>query len=181
MSDNIPKLFKLLNEIITEVGDLNNIEPYKLDSGGYADSFLIDDKTYATVHFDPVNSFSNKSPEIEFPPIIDINRDKVQITNIGYKIEGSTSQHYKTTPSTLFRILKTVALIVERYAEEWPDEVLVVFEEDKFGNVSAGQKTKLYAQVIMKNLPPNFMSGTVKDTINNIEGIFICDKKYRVS
>jgi hypothetical protein len=33
----------------------------------------------------------------------------------------------------------------------------------------------------MKNLPLNFMSGTVKDTINNIEGIFICDKKYRVS
>ena len=177
MSSNIPKLSKLLNEIITEVGDLNNIEPYELYSNN---TFDINDDLYGEIIFDRMN---DSIDEFSFPPII--NEKKIKyITNVGYSINETESQYTKTSLSILLRIIKTVQTAILNYIKKRPNDVLVIFEEDKFGNLSMGQKYKLYLQILNQNLPSGYMIGDVEfeeGWKNNLEGTFICSTKYRVS
>jgi hypothetical protein len=177
MSSNIPKLSKLLNEMITEVGDLNNIEPYELHSNN---TFDINDELYGEIIFDRMN---DSIEEFSFPPII--NEKKIKyITNVGYSINETESQYTKTSLSILLRIIKTVQTAILNYIKKRPNDVLVIFEEDKFGNLSMGQKYKLYLQILNQNLPSGYMMGDVEfegGGENNLEGTFICSTKYRVS
>jgi hypothetical protein len=121
------KLIKLFEEIVNEVGDLNNIPvfEYSLNSnGGTFDFEFKDDKAECRV------SFTQMPTEvyhlIDLPPIVPRNKE---IISVGFDIEGTDDQYLKSNYRLLLRIIKTVAEIITDSLYRYPkDAIFVVIE-----------------------------------------------------
>lgn len=171
MSTNVIKISQLLKELVNEVGDLQNIQPvpYDVSKGTFAVDYL--EKQYrGKVQFTRLDKKGLSL--IKLPPIVD--QTKIQVGyNIGYSIEGISSQAIKGDVKLLLSILKAVSEIVADHIIKQPDAMYFIFAESK---VEAGfndpQKLKLYQHILGHNLPKGFRMG--KAEIEGIaEGIFI--------
>jgi hypothetical protein len=153
------KLIKLFEEIINEVGDLNNIPvfEYSLNSnGGTFDFEFKDDKAECRV------SFTQMPTEvyhlIDLPPIVPRNKE---IISVGFDIEGTDEQYFKSNYRLLLRIIKTVAEIITDSLYRYPkDAVFIIMARDKTGRGSNdSQKMDLYKMVLQQNLPSMYRMG----------------------
>jgi len=152
------KISEIIKEIIQEVGDLQNIEPYEF-KGSSTQAFV------TVPGFDEV--------EIFFVPIIggmdtssipDVyNPENNTILQFGYSVDGKYTQVKKVRYTELVRILKTA---VDFFEERLP------YMLNRFGNftifvigaqskhtedfISDPQKHALYHRIIVKNLPSTF-------------------------
>lgn len=175
MSKNMLTLSKLLKEIINEVGDLKNIKlfPYNLEKGTF--TVLYKEERYkGKVTFTFLNE---KGLSIfELPPVVDLTKIKTGY-NVGYSIEGVSSQYIKGDIRLLLTILKTVSIIVAEFIEKHPDSLYLFFGENKTGvGMDDPQKLALYQQILGNNLPQNFRIGKTS-ILKTVPGLFICKIK----
>lgn len=142
------KLKLLYEQIIKEVGDLENINPYPYSGN----SFITEQGWKVDIDF---LEYNNKDLE-------DLNLNTkfyhLPIYNVGFKVEGVESQFSKTTTSEYLKILKTVTLIVNDFIKENNPNGLTFFaankDESKFLTTDP-QKIMLYKLIVMNQLLKN--------------------------
>jgi hypothetical protein len=170
------KLLKLLHEMINEVGDLQNIQPFDYtitDNGGEFDAFLNNEKVKVETTF--TESPSNINHMFSFPPVISPNHKKIY--NIGFSIRNNDEQFSKENYHILIRILKTVVNIITDSLSKYPkDSIFVFFATSKIGKgFEDPQKMKLYKLIMQNNLPSGYRMGTAKFLDNEL--IFLTNNK----
>jgi len=174
MSQKPIKLYRILKEILTEVGDLKNIVPFEHDlSRG---TFTV---VYKNIEYRGKVTFlqlNEKGLEpVKLPPVVDIRRFSTGF-NIGYSVEGITSQFLKGDLKLLLTILKTVSLIVGDFIGRHPDPLFLIFAESKTGTgYEDSQKLLIYGEVLGKNIPQGFRIGEM-EIAHVTRGLFICKK-----
>lgn len=171
MSTNVIKISQLLKELVNEVGDLTNIKPvpYDLAKGSFIVDYL--DKQYrGKVNFTRLDKKGLSL--IKLPPIVDESKIETGY-NIGYSIEGISSQAIKGDIKILLSILKAVSEIVAHHIIKQPDAIYFIFAESKTEvGFNDPQKLKLYQHILGYNLPKGFRMG--KAEIEGVaEGIFV--------
>lgn len=160
------KLISILSEIITEVGDLQNIQPYqwsKINDTRYDFQIKREDETFrCSVTFTVLSK--NDISLIKFNPIIQPeNADAIQ--NVTYSIEGEGSQYLKSDFKLLIRVLKTVSDIIEYHIQSTSNTIFVIFEETKSERIGSAQKSKIYQAIMTQNMLPGYRGSTI--TYNN--------------
>ena len=162
------KLIKLFEEIVNEVGDLNNIPvfEYSLNSnGGTFDFEFEDNKAECKV------SFTQMPTEvyhlIDLPPIVPRNKE---IISVGFDIEGTDEQYLKSNYRLLLRIIKTVTEIITDSLYRYPkDAIFVIMARDKTGRgYNDSQKMDLYKIVLQQNLSNRYRMGEGSFGTNNL-------------
>ena len=169
------ELSTLLNEIITEVGDLKNITsfPYDLnDNGGVFYFEYKQEKCKCVVEFTKIPKDINKT--FRLPLVVDPTGK--QIVSMGYSVEGTDEQYLKADYSLLLKILKTVVTVINDYIKNYPeDSIFIVMATSKLGSgFNDPQKIKLYKLIAQQNLPTDYRMGEGSFLGNNL--IFITKK-----
>lgn len=167
------KLKVLLEQIIAEIGDLDNITPYEVNDN----SFTTDEGWKVEVEF---QSFDNK-----FLNVLGVNTNIYPnpIYNVGFKIEGVQTQFTKSTYSSLVKILKTVVIVCENFMKEKKPNGLIFFAAHKKGenilDVTDPSKTRLYNAIIIKYIFKNLPNFTLVNIGNKkgFEGFMIYNKE----
>jgi hypothetical protein len=174
MSKSIIALTTLLREVVNEVGDLQNIQPLLHDISKGTFTVPYKGKEYrGKVTFTFLNTKGLSA--FDFPPVVDLQQIKTGY-NVGYSIEGISSQFIKADTKLLLSILKTVSIVVADHVEKHPNSIHVFFGENKTGiGMEDPQKLAMYGQILGKNLPQGYRMGEVK-LLQEIQGLFICKK-----
>ena len=175
MSERAMSISKLLREIINEVGYLQNIQPlpYDLEKG----TFTIPHKGIdyrGKVLF----TFFNKQGlgMVQFPPVVNLSNFETGY-NIGYSIEGISSQFIRGDIKLLLTVLKTVSILVADFIKKHPNSMYLIFAENKMGiGMEDSQKLSLYKQILGKSLPQGFRIGEM-GIEGIVQGLFICKIK----
>lgn len=174
MSVNVIKLMSLLNENLLEIGDLQNIVPYKINQirdDRY--KFEIENGDIVDVMFTLLSK--EEASFLKTAPII--NKEKISnYYNLGYSIKGFSTQAKTTDIRELLKLVATLLEIVKKFIRINPTSSILIFEENKKEELGfiKGQKSLLYKSVISKNLPLGYLSGPVE--YNKIEGLIIAPK-----
>jgi hypothetical protein len=157
------KLLTLMSEIITEVGDLQNIQPYqwtkKSDTRYDFNVIYADDTFRGTVMLSKLSD--EERSLMKFNPVVQPEKAD-SIVNMGYTINGTSSQHVVTNFKVLIRILKTVSDIIEHQIQSFPNSIFTIFEESKLDKVEPAQKSKLYQAIMTQNMLPGYRGSTVR-------------------
>lgn len=175
MSQNTVRIAQLIKEIVSEVGDLQNIQPlpYDLEKG----TFVVPHKG-KEYRGKVLFTFVNKQglEMIQFPPVVDLANFTTGY-NIGYSIEGIGSQYIRGDAKLLFTVLKTVSILVADFITNYPESMYLIFAENKTGiGMEDPQKLLLYKQILGKNLPQGFRIGEM-GIEGIVKGLFICKIK----
>lgn len=170
-------LITILVEVLKEVGDLKNIEPFERNGNSF--KFAYKGNTHiGKVNISPLREDISK---LKFPDVIR-NKDKKTIMNVGYNIDGTDSQMLQSDYNILIRILKTV---VEILLENLNDNcIYVITGKSKIEQIGVADKQKLllYAKILQNNLDSSWRFGkvTFNDEINGnkfeLAGMFFCKK-----
>jgi len=158
------KLMMLLHETINEIGDLQNIEPYKTikpSSHSYHFSAKINNKNEnVTADFENVSehvSLFKVNSQIYKDSLAKTDLEKNGLYNLGFNIRGVSSQFDKTNLSDYFRIMKTVLVSSYDFLEKKQPFGIMFFGADKKGGAGIDrQKTLLYFKIAAKNLPKGY-------------------------
>jgi hypothetical protein len=158
------KLMMLLHETINEIGDLQNIEPYKTikpNPRSYYFSAKINDKDQnVKVNFENVSdnaSFFKVNSQIYKDSLAKTDLGKNGLYNLGFSIDNITSQFDKTNLSDYFRIMKTVLVSSYDFLEKKQPFGIMFFGANKKGEAGIDrQKTLLYFKIAAKNLPKGY-------------------------
>ena len=155
------KLTDILNEIISEVGDLENIEPYEFDYDSWESSFYTEDGDLVVMRTenetDKLRSLLTASKIFE--------KEKNEIYNISFEVNGVDTQAKKTTLQEFIKILKTVSIYAKNELERINSgltredkPIFIIGAQSKKSSElkSDPQKIALYANIISKNLPDNY-------------------------
>lgn len=166
-------LSSLIKEIINEVGDLGNIEPYPFStmSDTYA-NFKTDDSEKVSVYFEDITDIMDKS---SIPKVFDPKNNL--IIQFVYDVQGSTSQYKKTSFGELIKILKTVLVFFKEkipyiFSKYGKNVIIVISSQSRYSdtfNPNDPQKDALYQEVVIKNLPSGFRNQIVD--ISSLDGV----------
>jgi hypothetical protein len=158
------KLMMLLHETLNEIGDLQNIEPYKTIKPNphsyYFSAKINDEKENVKVEFDNVSkhvSLFKVNSQIYKNSLAKTDLEKNGLYNLGFSIGGVSSQFDKTNLSDYFRIMKTVLVSSYDFLEKKQPFGIMFFGADKKGGMGIDrQKTLLYFKIAAKNLPKGY-------------------------
>lgn len=160
MSTRIPKLLEIYQEILQEVGDLKNIEPYpytRVEKGVYETTLETGEEL--SILLENAEEWQELGL-LQIPSSINIKKTD-KIYNLGFGVNDSDSQQKKATLPILFRILKTVLVIAEEFLRNNPNTFLVIFPEDKVGEKET-QKRDYYLEILAKQDISGYIRGEVK-------------------
>lgn len=169
------KLIELLMDVIQEVGDLKNIQPFKFTLTNNGGKFNIDhqDKTFR-VNVSLTLWGSEYHKWLDFPPIVDI-KDK-SIYSVGYDVEGDDTQVFKGDLRILIRIIKTVSEIVKDFINKNQSQnpIFVISATGKKGeSYEDQQKLNLYRAVLTQNLPQGWRMGYGDNNALNVKFLYL--------
>jgi hypothetical protein len=146
------KLKILLEQIIKEVGDLDNIPSYKfqkLNPTNY---------TFSDIDNDDVLVSFNKHDSNEVEQLIGDNSkvDRSLIYNVVYKIKKEESQYKQTGYKELIKIIKTIYEIIKEFINDKQPTGLTFFAANKNSDFILSktdpQKGMLYKSILLKNI-----------------------------
>jgi hypothetical protein len=170
MKNSTLSLKLILENIIKEVGDLNNIQPYKYQNN----EFVTEEGWKVTVSIDDIDD--------AYYEYINLPFKQKYIKVISYKVEGEQSQYKKTTYTKLIKILKTVTDIIIEYINNNSNiKALLIFaankNPDKLLSSTDPQKSEMYKAIILKQISQLNQKWTLKDIdIVNYKGFLIYKK-----
>ena len=154
-------LIKLLSEVITEVGDLKNIEPY-IDIEYHsprAAYFYTDSGDQVDMEIETgLEWFELKLGLVETPKIVqqthDQTKDNRDILSVNFLVNDDAAQGTKSDIREYYRILKTVLKFTNDYVNKFnPFIVLIIAEE---ASSEKNTKNQFYSNIISKNISPNY-------------------------
>ena len=157
------KLKILYEQILKEVGDLENIEPYKWNKISKNEYYFLDkDNDEIYVNFNLYNE--EEVQLINFNPHI---KDITKVYNVSYSLQGKQSQYKKDDYHSLLKIIKTVFDIVKDFISNENPYGLTFFaghkNDDFILSKTDPQKGKLYKTILLKNLQ-NFPGWSFADS-----------------
>lgn len=151
------KLVLLLKEILAEIGDLNNIQPYSYNKLSETDEeirykFIDIDDNIATVKFQTFESIEYSQESL--PSILE---DKLSY-NVSFDIEDELLQYKKINLDKLNRIFKTIHDIILEFLNEYSPDFLFIKGTSDYELFSPEftQKDKIYYNIIVQNLPSEY-------------------------
>ena len=169
MSHTPLKIVKLLNEVINEIGDLKNVNPYDFDQESkYNYVFYTDDNIKVEVDFEILDELSLKF--LKFPPAAQTDKAD-RIYNVSYTVGGVSTQYKKTDISYFYKIIKTVSAILLDFLKQNPNSILTIVGEGKKGEIGDAQKSRYYLQSALQNLPSGYRIGEV--SYGSSKGIYV--------
>jgi len=156
------ELAKILQEVINEVGDLDNIVPYEFQMHSEGLAYFRDEDGDVIVMFVEELEPDQKSELSKVPKVFEVEKNPA--IDVGYKISGILSQYKKSTYSKLMRILKTFTIFlkkeISRIERKYPNlkPLILIAAQSKSTEKFADdpQKFNLYQQIVMKNIPNNY-------------------------
>jgi hypothetical protein len=189
---NIIKLSKLVNEILTEIGDLKGIQPVKWQR--VSDRYLFQvDNNKVECSFQPwthqdlidiiIPSVDN---EIFQDTVVKKRALLLNSYNLAFTVNGRSDQANKTDIQTFFVILSTIVSITKDFIETNNPFILTIFSASKFGALSNDkQKDLIYAEILKQHLPANYYLRDihVKEMydngmkIENLKGLILFKRK----
>jgi len=138
----------LLYEVISEVGDIQNIDSYsftKISNESYEFETEQGDKVKVSFLIAPLSILKVEDPD-----------HKQTFTNIGFTISGSETQLKKSTYSYLVKIIKTVIDVILDYLKINHPKYIFISATNKSDEKSMVefdlQKGKLYQAIMLKNI-----------------------------
>lgn len=154
-------LIKLLNEVLNEIGDLKNIEPYDnieyhspaagyfyTDSGDQVDIEIETD-----INFDELQLALDEIPKI-VQQSFNKTKDNKDIINVNFLVNHTATQGSKVDLKEYYRILKTVLKFTNDYVNKYkPFIVLILAEEALLGK---NTKNQFYLNIIKNNIDHNY-------------------------
>ena len=161
-------LIKLLSEVITEVGDLKNIEPYTDIEyhSPRAAYFYTDSGDQVDMEIETgIEWFELKLGLVEIPKIVqqtydqikdnmDKTKDNTDIVSVNFLVNRDAAQGTKSNIREYYRILKTVLEFTNDYVNKFnPFIVLIIAEE---ASSDRNTKNQFYSNIINKNISPNY-------------------------
>jgi hypothetical protein len=155
------KLLNLLNEILNEIGDLQNIESYEFDYNPWESSFYTEDGDLVIMRVE--NDTEILRNDLEASKIFE--KEKNEIYNISFEVNGTITQAKKTSLKELIKILKTVSIFaaeeIKRIDSNLPKDekpIFVVGAQSKSEIIAMNdpQKFMLYTKIISNLLPSNY-------------------------
>lgn len=170
-------LAKIFEEVILEVGDLEKIPPYELDSN---DKFETDSGIIGKVFIQDLEEedlFSLKSIPQPLSKLLTNTKGNKLIYNIGFSVnkeDGETEQKsYDTSLSELLRIYKTVLDKVKSIIiKDQPLCVFIFAALDSKANV----KSEIYWRILNNNIPTGYRAYSgikLKKEVGGTEGSMI--------
>jgi hypothetical protein len=166
-------LISLISEMINEVGDLKNIEPYKYTISKWKYGFIgkfkailsSNDETPVEVYLTEIDK-RNKL-DIELPSVFEVEDQRVIGFAIAYTIEGIDAQYEKSDLKTYTKIMATVISILKEVItknEAIYYKPLYLFSSTSKEGVMGSVDTKLkyYQAILNYNLPPGYRMGKGK-------------------
>jgi hypothetical protein len=155
------KLLNLLNEILNEIGDLQNIEPYGFYYEPEESGFYTDDRDLIVMRVEDDTEILRD--ELEASKIFE--KDKNIIYSLSFNVNGETTQAKKSNLKEFYKIIKAVSIFASKELErinsglsrnEKP--ILVIGAQSKTikGLVNDPQKYQFYQNILSKGLPPNY-------------------------
>lgn len=165
------KLLEISHNLIKEIGDLKNVNPYSFSKKSqFMYGFKMEDKYNGKINFTRATPIHLE--HIEFPPAAEVEKSDA-VYNVGYNIEGSDTQFIKTNPAILFKVLKTVIECIKDFIKSNPNSTYIIFEVPKnTEEKNVYQKFYLYSALAAQNLPSGYTSGHIK-VDNGTEGLYI--------
>jgi hypothetical protein len=161
------KLIPLLQEIINEIGDFNNIKPFKFDKNLEFDipfnNKIYKGKVEITLITD--SFILNGLYQSKYDPIITTQIN--QYYNISYTIDGGDIQSIRSELGLLTRILYTVILILQKELSKYPkNSLFFIAAEEKQADKT--QKMDYYWEIMIKNVPNSLKKGEIYFSNNKI-------------
>jgi hypothetical protein len=166
------KLRALLNEVILEVGDMENISSYPFKKISNT-SYEFETEQGDTINVD-LPTYPLKDIKDSLPNDIDENG---KFTNIEFGIMGVDTQFKKSDYKYLIKILKTILNITLDYLKNNQPKYILIAATNKSTSKSNDefdpQKTQLYQAMVLKNLNklPKYNGNWKYRKIPNVVGI----------
>ena len=139
------KLKLIYEQLLKEVGDLENIKSYPYTSNSFStDLGLIVNVRFQEYNNDDIEALGLNTKYYQ-PPIF----------NVVFDVEGDENQFTKTTLNEYLKIIKTVTKICEDFIKEKNPNGLTFFAASKNRNnlfKTDPQKSKFYKVIITKQL-----------------------------
>jgi hypothetical protein len=150
-------LIKLLNEILSEVGDLENIEPYTDIEyhSPRAAYFYTDSGDSVDIEIETgINMFELSTSLVEIPKIVkqtwEQTKGNKDIINVNFLVNYSATKGSKTDLKEYYRIVKTVLDFTNDYVNKFkPFLVLIIAEE---ASSEKNTKNNFYSNIISRNI-----------------------------
>ena len=162
------KLKALLHEVISEVGDVENIGSYsftKTSNKTYEFETEQGDKVKIVFQVAPLSILKIEDPLVD------------TFINVGFTISGSETQLKKSTYSYLIKILKTITDAIVDYLKINHPKYLLISATNKSDEKSMieydDQKSRLYQAIMIKNINklPEYNGKWKYKILNNVFGI----------
>lgn len=166
MKKDTLSLLTLLHEVIAEVGDLKNIQPYPHSD----DSFTLEDGSIVKVEMYKLAS-REIFQTLKIPNIL--NTREGDVYNISFSVEDVDAQFKKSSYAELVRIIKTVMdILVDQTESLEIGSTFIITPISKLGALRLDpQKYELYKAILTKNLPSNYRMA--EGTSFGIRSIFL--------
>jgi hypothetical protein len=170
MADPKISLAQLISEIINEVGDLKNIEPYKYTTSKWKYGFIGKFKAILPSSDEiPVEVYITKIDErnkldIELPSVFEVEDQRVIGFAIAYTIKGIDAQYEKSDLKTYTKIMATVVSILKEIIaknEAIYYKPLYLFSSTSKEGIMGSVDTKLkyYQAILNYNLSSGYRMG----------------------
>ncbi len=151
-------LSTLYQEILKEIGDLQNIDPYPFTVYGRVAKVHTSGPEQIDMFYEEVSEYLKIS---SIPPVY--NPEQNKIVSFAFDINGVQTQYKKSSYKELIKILRTVAeffkKVVPSILEEYGDSTIFVIASQSRTSedfLTDSQKDAIYYQILIKNLPNSF-------------------------
>ena len=156
MSKNKLNLYKILQEVLNELGDFNNIKPFNFNSNLEFDIPYNGINYKAKVEIQQDND--NTLIQFQYDPVL-TNKHGFHYYNINFEIDGMNQQAFKSNLSLYLQIMYTVLLIIQQEIQNYPNSVFVLLADDK--NNDSKTKQNYYYKILNQNKIQNMKHGNV--------------------
>ncbi len=151
-------LSTIYEEILKEVGDLQNIEPYPFTVRGRLAKVHTSGPEQIDIFYEEVSGYIDMS---SIPPVY--NPENNKIVSFTFDVNGVQTQFKKSNYKELIRILRTVAEFFKEVSpsilREYGDStIFIIASQSKTSGefLTDSQKDAIYYQILIKNLPNSF-------------------------
>jgi hypothetical protein len=147
-------------ELLKEVGDLNNVIPFDFNLKGTKGYFNIDENNQVMMFYYPLDN-DDLDKLKDYDENLDIYDSP--IFEIGYNINGKITQAFKSDLKLLNRILKTFLIYIKNVIDvnenKYYKPIFLISSQAKNTEISVEdpQKSEYYKYIILNNLPSNYI------------------------
>lgn len=157
---------------LNELGDLQNIEPFKLNKLKDEYYFKIRNGVQVYIKFKYYENLGIQKLIVDDGGVFDntFDPDTDNIYNLGFTVNGSDTQFMKADQGLLFRVMKTLHLALEDFIKFNRPFGILLLGIDKGGELKSDkQKNLLYYMIAKNNTPQGYTLKNLECYLSNVK------------